>query len=171
MPQVPIPDKGLKKIPKVALPLLVLAGVLVVGLAYLTWRLVPSAASTVATVDAVNAGQGGDYKQSYDVLKSAYGRAIFSKDKALILSRLAVAADEKGDKNEELADYQALDKLTPNDLATQQAIGDLADQLGHKDVAISAYKQAIKLMTARPDKGAIQTQIDGYTARVSELSK
>jgi tetratricopeptide (TPR) repeat protein len=168
MPQVEFFKPVHRKLPQFLRLTLISLGVLV-GIGYLAWRLVPSASVSVKQADALN--DKGSYAASYGNLRSAYSRAIFPNDKALVLSRLAPAAEDSGDNDASLRYYQDLNRTKPNNLPTLLAMGDLADRLGRSGVEVQAYSQAVELMKTGPKGPSTQDYIDTLEAKLQELQK
>jgi tetratricopeptide (TPR) repeat protein len=146
----------------------VLAGVLVLAAAgYLLWRLFPTAADTVKQADALNAKR--QYLQADALLTSAYGRALTDSDRALIRSRQAATATNRGDAATALGYYQDQNRLQPGQVLTLINIAEAAERLNRKTVAADAYRQAADLLKKGPKGVTTDAQIEQYEARVKSL--
>jgi tetratricopeptide (TPR) repeat protein len=139
----------------------------VAAVGYLFWRLVPSANATAAKVDVLDGR--GQFDQAYPKLVSAYGRAITSKDKVTILTRLAPVAEAVGKHDAALQYYTDLDKRQPHNLGTLMALGGVAREQGRRDVALSAYRQALALEQAGPSGPRTQADIAGLNSQITQL--
>lgn len=168
MPQVVLVKPGQKQFKKVLAA--VLAGVVVLAVAgYFVWRLVPPAADTVKQADVLDAN--GEYQASYVKLHSAYSRAMTNSDKVLILSRLALVTENLGKHDEALNYYIELDRRQPHQAGTLLNLGNVAMEQNRKDVALSAYRQALELEKSAPEGPRKQSGIDGLTSLISQLEK
>lgn len=165
MPQIIQPKRSRRPL-YIAIAVAVVV-LLVVG--YVVWRLVPSATTTVKQADALNLQ--GNYTQAYAKLKSAYGRAVTNGDKALILSRLAGTAYALDQKEQALKYYEELNRRSPHGYATLTSMGDIATELGHKDVAISAYKEALQIEKDGPKHERTAAEIVRLSELIDELEK
>jgi tetratricopeptide (TPR) repeat protein len=126
---------------------IVVVGVVVIMIVatgyYFYWRLVPSASTTVAAADKLDAE--GSYTQAFSELQSAYSRAIYKSDKILLLSRLAATSADMSNNQQALQYFQQLNQLQPNNYSTLMNVGNLAVQQGNKQAALAAYQQALTI--------------------------
>ena len=149
---------------------LVVAGVVVLAaVGYLLWRLFPTAADTVKQADALNAKR--QYLQAEALLEGAYGRALTDGDRALIRSRQAATASNRGDLAKALGYYQDQNRLQPSHYLVLINIGELAERLDRKSVAADAYRQAVELLKQSPKGVTTDAQIEQYEARVKSLEE
>lgn len=136
---------------------------------FLAWRMVPSAGDSVKKADALD--DQGKYAEALDLLQTANGRALSKDDKALVVSRLAATYSDMGDNPNALKYYQQLDQLDPNNYATLMNIGELAQNMGNKPLAVSTYSKAIDLLKAGKPNIGTQAKIDTLTAAVAALKQ
>ncbi|HEX3082140.1 MAG TPA: hypothetical protein VHQ86_02715 [Candidatus Saccharimonadia bacterium] len=106
-----------------------------------------------ATAKAVDLDSKGKYAEAEAVLLEAQPRAKTTADKATILSRLAMTMEGRGDLNKALQYLRDYEKLVPNDYGNTAAIGELAEQMGDKALAIQEYNKAADLLDAMPTNG------------------
>ena len=166
MPQVELPKPPERHWSRTLLKLgAVLLAVALVG--YVVWRLVPTAATSVKQADALDAN--GKYQESYAKLHNAYTRAVTGSDKALILSRLAPVTENLGRHDEALTYYTELDHRQPHQAGNLVAMGNVAVELGRKDVALAAYREALDLEKAEPQGPRTQVAVSGLTSLISQL--
>jgi tetratricopeptide (TPR) repeat protein len=137
---------------------------------YLSWRLFPTAATSVSQAQALD--NSGNYTQALAVLQSAYSRALFKKDKVLLLPVLAATEYDATDYNAALTYYEQLNKDEPNNEANLQMLGDTAYQVGNKSVALQAYQEELPLREAAKTVGPTTKEDNqDLVQRIAELKQ
>jgi tetratricopeptide (TPR) repeat protein len=144
--------------------MIALIGVMVIGTAsaYLIWRLIPSAHTT--HVQAQVLAKSGKYDRALDLLRPAYKRALWTADKALMLSDLAANSQSQGDSKAALDYYQQLDRIEPNQYSTLVNIANAATREGNTVLASDAYRKALALL----EKGTKGPLTDQNIAQIQE---
>jgi tetratricopeptide (TPR) repeat protein len=137
--------------------------------AYYHWNSVPSATTSAAKADNLNAQ--GNYTQALSLLQNANQRSMSNSDKELLLSRLAATSADMGSNHQALEYFQQLNQLQPNNYSTLMNIGNLAVQLGDKQDALTAYQQALVAQRAQKPGIYYQDDIDQLTQTIAELQQ
>lgn len=165
MPQV---ERVRSKKPKKYL--LLAAGIVVIVAAAgvtLWYLMLPMPQAAVAKADVLNAN--GDYVAAEKILKRGQWRAASSKDKTLIVSRLAATTQNQGRQAEALKYYLELEKLDPA-YSNTLSVAELAQQMGKKDVAKAAFERAKKAAEKLPEKTR-NDEMPWLDAQIEELNK
>ena len=141
------------------------------GLIYGGWYYLgpPSATTTANLVDQLDAA--GNYSLAEAKLEEALPRAWKGSDKAIIVSRLAATNVDMGKDPTALTYFQQLNTLEPHQYATLISLGQIADTLGNKPVAIDAYTQALAIRKTQLSHIYAQSEVDQLTSRLEELKQ
>lgn len=147
----------------------VVVAVLALGAGVAAWLILagPSVSSMLKQADAED--EQGKFNQAYFDLKKAYNHAYITSDKVAVLSRLAPVSVSLDKKEEALGYYQQLNKLQPNNIGTLMGLGGVAVDLGHKDVALAAYRQAVTLLKSKPKGPRTEADIAGLNTLIDQL--
>jgi tetratricopeptide (TPR) repeat protein len=148
---------------------ILLTGTGIAVAAYYHWVSVPTAAASAAKADNLNAQ--GNYTQALGLLQNANQRTMSNNHKALLLSRLAATSADLGSNQQALEYFQQLNQLQPNNYATLMNIGDLAVQLGEKQVALTSYQQALMVRKVQTPGIYYQDDIDQLTQTIAGLEQ